>query len=201
MDRPLYGLDIETDTEVDGLDPGVAAVVAVALSTDEHGDTVVTGSEAGLLAAVDACLADLPPGVLVTWNGSGFDLPFLADRARRCRVALGLQLTLDPSLAEPDRQPLAGHAGAYRARWHGHDHLDACRAWRALAPPGTACGLKAVARSVGFDPVSIDVARVHALSPAELRRYVTSDAGLARRVAALRWPALAAFVDGVGQVS
>mgnify|MGYP006142300305 CR=1 FL=1 len=34
MAASLYGLDIETDTTVDGLDPGVSRIVAVALSTD-----------------------------------------------------------------------------------------------------------------------------------------------------------------------
>ena len=77
---PLYGLDIETDTTVDGLDPSRAASVAVGLATPE-GDEVFLGDESGILARLDRRLAQLPAGVVVTWNGSSFDLPFLAARA------------------------------------------------------------------------------------------------------------------------
>ena len=122
---PLYGLDIETDTTRDGLDPRVARVIAVAISGDHH-RAVLTGDEPALLAALDQRIASLPPGVLVTWNGAAFDLPFLADRATRCGVRLGLRLTLDPAIPMR-RPPLPGHLGAYRAGWHGHRHLDAYR--------------------------------------------------------------------------
>ena len=40
----VYGLDIETDTTVDGLDPAVAPIVTVALSNDGS-DEVFTGPE------------------------------------------------------------------------------------------------------------------------------------------------------------
>ena len=63
----LYGLDVETDTSVDGLDPATSAIVAVAVATP-WGDEVLTGAEAELLSATDAVLRDLPPGLLVTWN-------------------------------------------------------------------------------------------------------------------------------------
>ena len=79
---PLYGLDIETDTTVDGLDPSHGGVVAVGLATPE-GDEVFLGDEADILTRLDRRLAELAPGVLVTWNGGSFDLPFLAARARR----------------------------------------------------------------------------------------------------------------------
>ena len=95
--RPLYGLDIETDTTCDGLDPGVARIVAVAVSSSKGGDLVLTGGEPGVLAALDAHLGDLEPGVVVTWNGGAFDLPFLAARAQRCGITLGLELAWDPA--------------------------------------------------------------------------------------------------------
>src|SRR5688500_12385793 len=95
--RPLYGLDIETDTSDDGLDPGVARVVAVGVSSVEAGDVVLTGDEAGVLTALDGHLADVDPGVVVTWNGGAFDLPFLAARAAVHGVPLGLELAWDPS--------------------------------------------------------------------------------------------------------
>jgi DNA polymerase elongation subunit (family B) len=194
--RPLYGLDIETDTSSDGLDPGVARIVAVAVSSAGAGDLVLTGSEAGLLTALDGHLADLEPGVVVTWNGGAFDLPFLADRAARAGVPLGLDLAWDPSAYRPGRVPLPGHLGTYAASWYGHDHVDAYRAWRTLVEPGSPCGLKAVARAEGLAAVEVDdITSLHDVTLGELRRYVASDASLARRLAELRWRDVRRFID------
>lgn len=192
----LYGLDIETDTSTDGLDPGVAGVVAAAVSW-EDGDTVVTGpSEAALLVALDECLAELEPGVLVTWNGAAFDLPFLASRAAVWGVALGLELHWDPKWARVGRQPLPGHIGSYVATWHAHGHLDAYRAWRTLtADPDESCALKAVARRHGLEAVELERSLLHEEGLAALRRYASSDASLARRLALARWNQIRRFVD------
>jgi DNA polymerase elongation subunit (family B) len=183
---PVYGLDIETDTSVDGLDPAVGGIVTVALSGPD-GDEVFDGPEIDLLAAVDARLAGLTPGFLATWNGAFFDLPFLADRAAHHRVALGLRLTLDPRIPSR-REPLPGHRGAYRARWHGHRHVDAYQLYRSDVGPalGISCSLKAIARLVGLTPVEVDRARIHDLAPDALAAYVASDARLARLLAERR---------------
>lgn len=195
--RPLYGLDIETDTSSDGLDPGVARVVAVGLSSADGGEVVLTGpSEAGVLAALDAALASLPAGVVVTWNGGAFDLPFLTARAAVTGVALGLELAWDPAGYRVGRAPLRGHLGTYAAAWYGHGHVDAYRAWRALSPADVPCGLKAVARAEGLEAVELpDVSAVHACSLDVLRRYVASDASLARLLAERRWRDVRRFVD------
>lgn len=194
--RPLYGLDIETDTSSDGLDPGVARVVAVAVSSSERGDVVFTGDEAALLGALDGHLRDLEPGVLVTWNGGAFDLPFLASRAERCATDLGLELAWDPAGYRPGRTPLPGSLGTYAALWHDHVHVDAYRAWRTLVEADAPCGLKAVARAEGFDPVEVDdITLLHALPAADLRRYVASDAALTRQLAERRWRDVRRFVD------
>jgi len=191
---PIYGLDIETDTSVDGLDPAVAAIVTVALS-GPHGDEVFDGPEPGLLVALDARLRSLPPGVLATWNGAAFDLPFLSDRATHRGVVLGLRLTLDRRIGSR-RDPLPGHLGAYRAVWHGHRHLDAYQLYRGDVGPALqiSCSLKAVARLVGYSPIEVDRARIHDLAPDVLAAYVTSDARLARLLAVRRWPGVLAAV-------
>lgn len=194
--RPLYGLDIETDTSTDGLDPGRAAVVAVALSSRATGELVLTGGEAGILQALDSHLRDALPGILVTWNGGAFDLPFLSSRATASGVALGLSLAWDPAGYRPGRRPLPGHLGTYAATWYDHHHLDAYRAWRRLSDPEERCGLKEVARSVGLEAVELDdPTRVHDVPLGELRRYVASDASLARRLAELRWREVRSFRD------
>jgi DNA polymerase elongation subunit (family B) len=191
----IYGLDIETDTTVDGLDPVRSPVVTAALSTPDD-DEVFTGTETAILRALDDRLRALPAGVLATWNGAAFDLPFLADRAAACGVALGLRLAPDPT-GLPTHDPLPGHAGAYRASWYDHRHLDGYRVYRADVGPllRVSCSLKAIARVVGLAPVEVDRERIHDLPAAALAAYVASDARLARVLAERRWPGIARCVD------
>ena len=179
-DLPLYGLDIETDTTTDGLDPHVAAVLAVALAGEDF-SAVFDGKETDLLADLDQHLAGLEPGILVTWNGGCFDLPFLRDRAGFCGVPLGLRLVHDP-LIPGGHQSSQRLIGGYRARWHSHCHLDAYQVFRADvgASMGISCALKPLARLVGFEVIEVDRQRIHELSEDERRAYVASDARLAR---------------------
>ena len=194
--RPaVYGLDIETDTTVDGLDPHVAAVVTVALSNDGF-DEVFTGPEHIILRDLDVRLATMAPGVIATWNGAAFDLPFLADRAGQHGIELGLLLRLDDRvrLGHP---PLPGHAGAYRAAWHEHAHVDAYRLYRGDVGPALriSCSLKSIARFVGLRPMEVDRTRLHALEAEALHAYASSDARLARVLTERRWASAARFVD------
>jgi DNA polymerase elongation subunit (family B) len=191
----IYGLDIETDTTIDGLDPVVAPVVTAALSTPTA-DEVFVGPEADLIAALDARLRALAPGVIATWNGAAFDLPFLADRARARDVDLGLRLAPDPTVVLGNG-PLRGHAGAYRATWYGHGHLDAYRVYRNDVGRvlRVSCSLKSIARMVGLTPVEVDRERIHELSADVLDAYVASDARLARVLAERRWPGASRNVD------
>jgi DNA polymerase elongation subunit (family B) len=191
----IYGLDIETDTMIDGLDPAVSPVVLAALSGPD-GDEVFGGDEGDLLAALDARLRDLPPGILATWNGAAFDLPFVADRAGAAGVALGLVLAPDPTVVL-SRGPLRGHTGAYRASWHAHRHIDAYRMYRSDVGRvlRISCSLKAIARVVGMTPVEVDRERIHELPRDLLDAYVASDARLARLLTERRRASFAAFVD------
>jgi uncharacterized protein YprB with RNaseH-like and TPR domain len=196
--RPnVYGLDIETDTTVNGLDSEVAPVVTVALSLDDF-DEVFSGDEPAILADVDARLAELAPGVLATWNGAAFDLPFLADRAAMLDLPLGLRLQHDPSI-RMQHQPLPGHPGAYRARWHRHGHIDAYRLYRGDVGPAlrVSCSLKSIARLVGLAPLQVDRSHIHDLSREVLHAYAASDARLARVLTERRWGTASRFVDRV----
>jgi DNA polymerase elongation subunit (family B) len=193
---PLLGLDIETDTTVDGLDPHVGRVVAVAVALEHHVTVFDDRDERLLLARVDAFLAGAEAGVVVTWNGGGFDLPYLTTRASLLDVDLGLHLRHDPALDDHHR-PLTGHAGAYRASWHRHCHLDAYRMYRAERGPASEvpCSLKAVARQAGLRPVEVDASQVHLLSRAECASYVASDARCTAELARRRWPGAAVWID------
>ncbi len=181
MSPPLYGLDIETDTSVDGLDPSVSPIVAVAVATPD-GDRVFQGAEDLVLHRTDELMSELDPGIVATWNGSGFDLPFLTERARRLGVTLGLDLWDDgPERTEP---------GVVRGRWYAHDHLDGYRLYRADVGRslGFPCGLKPLSRLVGLAPVEVDRSCIHLLDDAALEAYVASDARLARELVLRRWP-------------
>lgn len=194
---PLYGFDIETDTSLDGLDPAHAAVVAAAVSTPD-GDRVLLGDEAELLERLDDLLASLPPGVLVTWNGRCFDLPFVACRAATLGVPLQLQLWSDHD--PPGAGPWPPPPGGYRGRWGEHGHLDGYGAFRADVRRvlGLSCGLKAMARLVGLTPVEVDYEQLHLIDPDDLGAYVASDARLAAQLVARRLPAVLRSVDRTG---
>jgi len=194
MAPPVYGFDIETDTATGGLDPRTSAILAVAVAT-EHEERVFAGPEQRVLEVVDEHLRRLPPGVLVTWNGATFDLPFVADRAGRAAVRLGLDLVPDPSIPLR-RAPLPGHTSAYRATWHDHVHLDAYQVYRWAAQRlGVSGSLKSIARLVGFEPVEVDRSRVHALPTRDLCLYCASDARLARILALRRWDQVCDHAD------
>lgn len=194
--RPtVYGLDIETDTTENGLDPRVAAVVTVALAGPGY-EEVFTGPEPELLAELDDRIGQLEPGVIATWNGAAFDLPFLSDRAARHGLPLGLRLQYDSAMTM-HRAPLPGHSGAYRASWFDHGHLDAYRLYRGDVGPALriSCSLKSIARFVGLAPVEVDRTRIHDLSNEALHAYAASDARLARVLTERRWGTAARFID------
>ena len=194
---PLYGLDIETDTTLDGLDPAIAPITSVAI-IGEHDRIVIEGDESSLLARLDAAVASLPAGVLVTWNGAAFDLPFIAHRAHLCGVQNGLLLWHDPTIRSRN-EPLSGHPGSYRATWHQHQHLDGYRVFRADAGAvmRLACGLKPMAKLVGLEPIEVDRERMHLLTDAERQAYVASDAEVTRALIIRRWQTAKASIDQV----
>ncbi|MSO86607.1 MAG: hypothetical protein EXQ71_03680 [Acidimicrobiia bacterium] len=198
--RPMiYGLDIETDTTENGLDPSVAAVVTVALAASGY-EEIFTGPEEQLLFDVDQRLQDLEPGVIATWNGAAFDLPFIADRAAIYGLHLGLRTYHDPTLAM-HQTPLPGHEGAYRASWFGHRHIDAYRLYRSDVGPALriSCSLKSIARFVGLSPIEVDRSRIHDLSNEALHAYAASDARLARVLTERRWGTASRCIDRVSE--
>ncbi|MBL8778630.1 MAG: ribonuclease H-like domain-containing protein [Acidimicrobiales bacterium] len=180
--RPAYGFDIETDTTRGGLDPATSRIIAIGIAGDGW-ERSFTGREADVLAETDAFLAQLPPGHLVTWNGAGFDFPFVWDRAIAAGVALDLYLSPDPGILLPHGPP-AGHRLAYRVRWGAHDHIDAYLELRPIAHriAGSA-RLKPFAALHGIDCLEHDYARLPSLSASALERYVASDARATLRLA------------------
>ena len=182
--RPAYGLDIETDTSLDGLDPRRSRVTAIGLAGDGWRRSFL-GAESEVLVESDRFLAELEPGVLITWNGADFDLPFLADRADAAGLELGLSVRPDSDLAAP-RSPLPGHTAACRGRWWSHDHADAYRALRGFAHGlGLSAALKRFARLHGIDCLEEDRTALHEIEDDRLGAYVASDAAATRSLAVL----------------
>ncbi|QXC62889.1 hypothetical protein KSP35_08950 [Aquihabitans sp. G128] len=190
----IYGIDIETDTSRDALDPAVAPVLTIALSGRTF-DDVFIGDEATMLRALDDRLASLAPGVLATWNGATFDLPFIAERARLLGVDLDLRLCLDRRLTL-GRAPLPGHAGAYRGVWGAHVHLDTFRLF-GQSPAGPWTSLRSIGRLLGVGTGGAGSRPGKDLADEALHAHAASDARLARVLAERRWGAAARLLDHV----
>ena len=192
--RRVYGLDIETDQT---LDPSVGGVRTVVLSTAGR-DQIFDGPERTLLTDLDDYLKSLDPGLLATWNGGGFDLPFLADRASVFGLTLGLVLAADPKIALQG-EPLRGHRCAYRGAWYEHRHIDASRMYRSgrgrlveVTDLLASFGRRHTPRRPGLGlPIDAD------LSHEVVHAFPRSDARLARVLVERRLPHVSRFVDRI----
>ncbi len=198
-EQPLIGLDIETDTSAvsdverargftsRGLDPRITPIVALSVAKrNEHGDLVCevwTGDEAKILEQTQSWLEKQPHSILVTWNGSVFDLPFIDARAGHTGVNLDLRLTHHPGIV-PKYQSTPGYYGGYDASWAGHATRDIAYEVKGVAERrGVEWSLKPFARSVGLEPVEVDRDAIHELDESDLRTYVASDAAMTLLVA------------------
>ncbi len=203
----VYGLDIETGHvaaatpgDAGDLDPRRSPVTRAVLSTPAH-DLVFAGDEADLLDDLDEVLEQLEPGILATWNGSGFALPYLADRAALCGVRLGLRLAADPRL-RPRGETLTGHRSLYRAAWYDHGHLDAARLYRSGRRPLIevtellrAFGWHSGPRPCdGSGPADVPGGE---LTHAATHAFAANDARLVRSMVETRLPGVARHIDRV----
>lgn len=89
-----YALDIETCTDnVNGLDPRESHITSVAIFNGTDG-VVFDGDERQLLIDLETYVATLDKGVIVTWNGAAFDIPWLAYRFKKHGLTTTLQAKL-----------------------------------------------------------------------------------------------------------
>ena len=171
----IYGLDIETDTAINGVSPKDSSVISAAVATADGLVCRVFDAEPEheLLEQLLEFIEGLEPGIIATWNGSGFDLAFLVERMRI--IGVPHTWTLWPSARPAKYPPVGGHT--VRAKLTAHTHVDIAYAYKALARDvSIEWSLKPVARHLGHDPVEVDRAATHLLSQDELRAYVASDA-------------------------
>ena len=184
---PIYALDIETDTTVSGLDPRVSKVIAVAVSCSRGDNRVFTGNEADILHKLERYIRKLPDGIIVTWNGAIFDLPFLADRYKTLGIDNTLEITPDFQVVVK-YEPLPGHKTGYKGRWGYHAHCDISPLYYTLATKlGIRHGLKPVAREIlGIEPIEVDRKKMHQLSNRQLYDYAVSDTDITLGLASFR---------------
>ena len=136
---PLYGIDVVLDTarhagragDEAPIDPSTDRVVSIGISLEGR-DLLFDGDEVDVLADVEELLADLDPGVLVSWQGGLVDLPVLAARSRLLDVPTGLRLRRD--VRDTRTSPVRGAPGGYCGAWHHHRHLDLARVYDPSGP-------------------------------------------------------------------
>ncbi|MEJ7728091.1 MAG: DNA polymerase domain-containing protein [Polyangiaceae bacterium] len=191
---------MQLDLETTGLDPERERVFLAALR-DPAGEVEVLevegegdAAEAALVAAIGERIARHDPDVIENHNLHGFDVPFLARRARRLGVPLALGRGNAPVLRL--RPAARGAPGIHRADGAGDplrrarytvpgreliDSMDAVLRHDFAARDLPGHGLKAVARHLGLaasDRVHVPGARVHETwvrDPARVRRYAADD--------------------------
>jgi DNA polymerase elongation subunit (family B) len=182
------------DLETTGLDPERDRIFLVALR-DPEGETTLLEAptardEAELIRQLVRAVELADPDVIENHNLHGFDLPFLARRARRLGVSLTLGrapgLFTRPAARGTAAEELDGSRRPRRTRFTviGRELLDSMDAvlrydFAARSLPGH--GLKAVARHFGLasaDREQILGARVYDVyrtDPERVRRYATAD--------------------------
>lgn len=201
---------LQFDLETTGLDPESARIFLVGLRSPEGEEETLEAAgegddaEAELLMQLCARIRAFDPDVIENHNLHGFDLPFLAARARRLGVTLLLSRNGEPGLQHrPAARGASLARGAERQRTDTMrrsrytiagrellDSLDAVRRHDFAARDLPGHGLKAVARHFGLaseEREYVPGARVHQVfldDPERVRRYAKDDvreaAGVAR---------------------
>lgn len=184
---------LQFDLETTGLDPGRDRIFMVAvrgpagttevLEVTERGDA----GEADLLRRLVAAIQAADPDVIENHNLHGFDLPFVATRARRLGVPLPLGRVSRPGLREraAQRGTRDGESGR-RVRFVAPgreliDTLDATIRYDFSARELPGHGLKAVARHLGVAAPDREYVPGHQIyatwrrDPERVRRYAEDD--------------------------
>jgi DNA polymerase elongation subunit (family B) len=201
---------LQFDLETTGLDPARDRVFLIALRTPEAALELLEAgaeddaAEAELLRRFMARVEALDPDVIENHNLHGFDLPFLAARARRLQVSLNLgripQLGLRQRPAargvslESEAETRAGPLRRFRYCVAGReliDSMDSVRRYDFAVRDLPGHGLKAVARHFGLASPEREyvpgaqVAQLYREDPERVRRYAADDVHEAEGVARL----------------
>lgn len=123
---PLYGFDLCTSASSTSVDSARDRITRIGLSTPA-GEEIYEGDEGEILHLIDHRMAILPPGILVSWQGSLLDFPLLVRRARHTGLETGIRL-------RPDRRPappsvIVGLEHPWCSAWYSHQHLELRRVY------------------------------------------------------------------------
>jgi DNA polymerase elongation subunit (family B) len=188
---PFISFDIETDTsDGNGFNPELAQIVAAGLAFNDRIPVCLTNAdERALLIDCDDIIS-LHQGILVTWNGCGFDIPFVNVRASKLGLDLGLRVKADPDMVP--KYPMSLELGLpVHARWHNLIHVDIAPLYEDMARfNNITWSLKPVAKFLGFTPVEVNGDGIHDLTGKELRAYNISDAVVTLELANLAYKAV-----------
>jgi DNA polymerase elongation subunit (family B) len=171
---------MQFDLETTGLDATRDRIFMIATRSPEGiCDVLEDEDEANLIRHLVAKVQALDPDVIENHNLHGFDLPFLAERARRLGVPLGLGRIGPPGLRQ--RMSRSGKVRFVAPGRELIDTLDAVLRYDFSARELPGHGLKAVARHFGIagpDREQIPGDRiweVYQRDPERVRRYATAD--------------------------
>jgi len=172
----LYALDIETT----GLSPLESKMVSVAVAAAGESMVFVSENEHSLFTDLTAWFTSpkRTRGTIVTWNGSGFDWPYMLTRAKTLGATEFLShLAINPTPERaPVYKPIEGHDGGYAVSFAGYDHADIMRPWKPWSQTkGISNSLKSVAKANGIEVIEVDRTKIDSLSRAELVAYNISD--------------------------
>lgn len=175
----VVAFDVESDTSGGhGLQPHRAQLTELVLTTKAE-TIVLAGDERHILQGfADFMNRQKEPMTALGWNSRGYDLCFMAVRARVHQID-GWALELADSDIEAPYPPTGGFKKAQRMRWKtpsGVTHYDEdLMLTYSRQRDIRSAKLKAAAAGTGMTPVEVDRSRLHELSAEERERYVCSD--------------------------
>jgi predicted PolB exonuclease-like 3'-5' exonuclease len=149
-------------------------IVAVTIAWDDTEPTMFANDPDGEIGLIKIVLRELKRmisvgGMAYAWNGHGFDLPFLCQRAAVHNIQAFRDLTVN-----------------VRGRFYWHESLiDPKLVWSNYSPDHTGTSLKSVALALGVGEKigsGKDFAKLLKENPAEATRYALADITLMRGI-------------------
>ena len=196
----VHRMQIDIETAGLSFEPESSRIFLIAVSDNRGFEELIEGDEPEMLAELIAVVRGIDPDTLEGHNIIGFDLPFLAARARRCGTALTLGRDGSEMSFGAERScPIGGYSRPFvpafvRGR-HVIDTLLAVQRFDVGRGRLERYGLKECAQTLGLaepDRIIIpgdEITGLWATDPETVRVYARQDVRETRRLAELICPA------------
>ncbi|MCX6375009.1 MAG: DNA polymerase, partial [Armatimonadetes bacterium] len=196
----VHRMQIDIETAGLSFEPESSRIFLIAVSDNRGFEELIEGDEPEMLAELIAVVRGIDPDTLEGHNILGFDLPFLAARARRCGMALNLGRDGSEMAFGAERScPIGGYSRPFvpafvRGR-HVIDTLLAVQRFDVGRGRLERYGLKECAQTLGLaepDRIIIpgdEITGLWATDPETVRIYARQDVRETRRLAELICPA------------